>query len=805
MRVWEYSPSIDVAAGHTFGSRKAGFAVTTTTKGQTGRITLSKKTRRERRLRSHLVALALGAGTLSGIGIADASPAAAAPVDLNEDGEWGPVEDWPMVGIHAALDKNGRVVTYGTNPDGTQTGQFIYDIWTPNASAAAGHNTLANTTNTDLFCSLQLNRADTGDMLIFGGDNWVGNMTNNRGNADINQLDVATGQLAALPGMNRARWYATGTTLPDGSIYVQGGLDGEDFPEHWTPEGGARLLPLDTSTIYWNYPKNFVIPDGRIFGVGNNGNMYFVSEQLDTLQIVGKLDADYWGQDTTAVMFEPGKILFFGGSTAKALIIDVTSGNPVITRTADLSGNRSWVNGTVLPDGRVLATGGSVKNSTANFFDGIETYNSNLSAEIWDPKTGQWTVGDEAQVPRLYHSTALLLPDGRVLSAGGGAPGPIVNTDAEIYSPDYLVTEGGGASPRLAIQGVSNTELVAGQNVGLAVSNGADVRRVTLVKTGSVTHSFNMDQRFVELDFNVVGNNVNAVLPVNDAEVTPGFYLLSVLDENDIPSESEIIHVNAPSPDTLNSTIDGQVVRLYQAYFQRNPDQGGYLFWRRSLLTGTELPAISDFFAQSPEFIGRYGNLSEGQFIDQIYNVVLGRPADDDGRAFWLGQLRAGVTRGQVMLAFSESNEFMNRTGTANLNGGGPITPVQPDPQPQPDPVADPAPVGAPEIQRLYLGYFLRLADADGLAYWTGQRQVGVTLAQVSEQFALSAEFQTRYGQADNAAFVDLVYLNVLGRQPDAEGRAYWINQLQQGMTRGELMTGFTESPEFVTAFNNRA
>jgi hypothetical protein len=156
------------------------------------------------------------------------------------------------------------------------------------------------------------------------------------------------------------------------------------------------------------------------------------------------------------------------------------------------------------------------------------------------------------------------------------------------------------------------------------------------------------------------------------------------------------------------------------------------------------------------------------------------------------------------MLAFSESNEFMNRTGTANLNGGAPITPVQPAPQPQPDPVANPAPVGAPEIQRLYLGYFLRLADADGLTYWTGQRQAGVTLAQVSEQFALSAEFQTRYGQADNAAFVDLVYLNVLGRQPDAEGRAYWINQLQQGMTRGELMTGFTESAEFVTAFNNR-
>ncbi|MGI9596422.1 MAG: hypothetical protein ACR2QK_09690, partial [Acidimicrobiales bacterium] len=241
-------------------------AVTRTTQNRT-----TDKRRRKLRLAPSLVGLALGASTLSALTLADLTPASAAPIDVNEDGQWGPVEDWPMVGIHAALDSNGRVVTYGTNPDGTQTGQFIYDIWTPNQSAAAGHNTLANNTNTDLFCSLQLNRSDTGDMILFGGDNWTGNVTNNRGNPDINSLDAATGQLTKLPGMNRSRWYATGTTLPDGSIYVQGGLDGEDRPEHWTPEGGARLLDIDTSGIDWYYPRNFVVPDGRIFGIDTQG------------------------------------------------------------------------------------------------------------------------------------------------------------------------------------------------------------------------------------------------------------------------------------------------------------------------------------------------------------------------------------------------------------------------------------------------------------------------------------------------------------------------------------------------------
>ncbi|MGI9597221.1 MAG: DUF4214 domain-containing protein, partial [Acidimicrobiales bacterium] len=372
--------------------------------------------------------------------------------------------------------------------------------------------------------------------------------------------------------------------------------------------------------------------------------------------------------------------------------------------------------------------------------------------------------------------------------------------------PDYLVGANGQPTPRIQINGVSDAELVAGNQVDLNTSNGADVARVTLVKSGSVTHSFNMEQRFVELPFVADGNKISAFLPTNDAHLTPGYYLISVLDENDIPSESQLIKIKAPTPTEISSELDAQIVRLYQAYFLRNPDQGGFLFWRRQLLNGTQLAEISDFFAGSAEFVGRYGNLSEGQFVNQIYGNVLGRQADPGGEAYWLGQLAAGATRGQVMLAFSESNEFTVKTGTGAPYGGAPNAPVAYNPPPQPpapNPVVDepgqaPATPFNAEIRRLYLGYFIREPDADGLAYWANQRQAGITLAQVSEQFALSAEFLGRYGQADNAGFVDLVYLNVLNRQADAEGRAYWIGELDAGMTRGELMTGFTESAEFV-------
>ncbi|MGI9595596.1 MAG: DUF4214 domain-containing protein [Acidimicrobiales bacterium] len=751
--------------------------------------------------------MALSTAMLSAITITltTTTPAAAAPIAVDPDGRWGPVEDWPMVGIHSALDSNGNVVTYGTNPDATTTGRFIYDIWSPGASAAAGHNTLTNTTQTDIFCSLQLNRADTGDLIIFGGDIYNGTSASNIPNPDITEIDAATGQISTLPGMNRARWYATGTTLPDGSIYVQGGLGGDDHPEHWTPENGARLLDLDTSNLSWYYPRNFVIPDGRIFGIAPDGWMYYISEQLDTLDVVGRLPFKHRGVNATAVMFEPGRILLFGGRSTDTVIIDVTGGgDPVITPSGQLSTLRYWLDGTLLPDGRILASGGSVKDSTAAFYDPIDTYGSNLTAEIWDPRTGQWTVGDSAQMPRLYHSTALLLPDGRVLTAGGGSPGPINNTDAEIYSPDYLIGAGGQPTPRLEILGVSSTELTAGQALDLAVSSGPEVNRVTLVKSGSVTHSFNMDQRFIELGFAVNGNTVSTRLPTNDAEITPGFYLLSVLDENDIPSVSELIKIGVPDPTQLNTALDGEVLRLYRAYFQRDPDTSGFVYWRRQRLAGVGLADISDAFAQSAEFLNRYGNLPNADFVDLIYVNVLGRPAEPAGHAYWLRQLAAGIPRGQIMLAFSESQEFMNKTGTAGLPATmGQAPAPNPAPAPAPGPV-DPVGQFGPEIQRLYLGYFGRNADADGLAFWAQSRADGVSLIEVSAEFALSAEFQARYGQADDGAFVDLVYQNVLGRPADGPGRAYWIQQLADGMTRGELMVGFTESPENVAATAGR-
>jgi hypothetical protein len=101
---------------------------------------------------------------------------------------------------------------------------------------------------------------------------------------------------------------------------------------------------------------------------------------------------------------------------------------------------------------------------------------------------------------------------------------------------------------------------------------------------------------------------------------------------------------------------------------------------------------------------------------------------------------------------------------------------------------------------RLYRAYFLRNPDQAGLEFWVQKRRSGWSLNKISDNFAASNEFRQRYGALNSVQFVDLVYRNVLGRSPDANGRAYWEAKLKAGMSRGQVMTGFSESPEYKTA-----
>jgi hypothetical protein len=224
-----------------------------------------------------------------------------------------------------------------------------------------------------------------------------------------------------------------------------------------------------------------------------------------------------------------------------------------------------------------------------------------------------------------------------------------------------------------------------------------------------------------------------------------------------------------------NKPLDGQLNRLYQAYFLRLADESGWSYWLEQRASWTPLEDISSAFASSTEFQNRYGALSDEAFVDLVYANVLNRAADADGRAYWIWALANGVSRGEVMVGFAESAEYIERTGTTAATS-----------------------INEARISRLYEAFFLRTPEAEGLSYWTAQADAGVKLEVIASAFAQSAEFQGTYGELDHHQFVELVYANVLGREPDNDGMTYWVGMLEGGLDRGTAMVGFSESAEFV-------
>ena len=525
----------------------------------------------------------------------------------NTLGAWSPVKPWPLIAIHAVLMPDGRVLTYGTTSAGQQTAAFIYDVWDPAAGLDGGHLTLPNMTGTDIFCSSQVVLPAGNQVFIAGGDNWTGSSTTNTANNNSNLFDYNVDTLTRQDNMNRARWYSSTITLLDGEVYTQGGKSGEDHPEIRSPNGNFRLLSgADTSALFYYFPRNFIAPDGRVFGYDANGNMYYVNTSG-----AGSLTA-LWqysgpkGRESSAAMYRPGRILQFGGSTKTAKIIDITGGTPVLTSTGGLSSQRMWVNATILADGKVLATGGS---EVSNEMTGV-----NYKAEIWNPSTGQWTLGAAEAQARLYHSTALLLPDASVLVAGGGAVGPQTNTNGEVYYPPYLFDASGGWATRPAIDSAP-TYIQIGGSFAVDMANTEAVSRVTLVRTGSVSHSFNMNQRFVELVFQQNGSRLTVQAPTKGADAPPGFYLLFALNSSGTPSIAKFARIGvagetgqgaAPvlqNPGSQSAQV-GTTVSLQLS--ATDPDSPTLTYGATGLPPGLSIDSASGLISGTPTVVGIY-------------------------------------------------------------------------------------------------------------------------------------------------------------------------------------------------------
>src|SRR5262249_12174660 len=328
---------------------------------------------------------------------------------------------------------------------------------------------------------------------------------------------------------------------------------GTIHPEVRGTDGTFRLLAnVDTSSWDWYYPRNWVAPDGRLFGYESFGKMWYIDPTGDgSVTLAGTLAAPNTGLDASAAMFAPGKILQWGGESNGAIVIDITSGTPVVTTTQSMQQQRRYGTATLLADGQVLATGGSAVRNTLT--------NVSYNAEIWNPATGTWTVGSNEALPRLYHSSAILLPDASVLVGGGGANGPVTNLNVASYSPPYLFTPDGKLAPRPGI--VTGPSTVAiGQPFTVTYNNALAISKVALVKTGSMTHNWNMDQRYVPLSFTASGNQLTVQMPTNAPDVPPGYYLLFLINDQGVPSVGKFVLLNAPAAAAARTSATKGVV-----------------------------------------------------------------------------------------------------------------------------------------------------------------------------------------------------------------------------------------------------
>jgi hypothetical protein len=498
-------------------------------------------------------------------------------------GQWSSVMNWPLVAINMVQMKNGKILMWdggGYHCIGSDSAR----VWDPATNTFTPVPVPDPDDLTDIFCTGQTVLAD-GRVLIVGGHEC--NLPGWLGQANAYIFDPDTYQWTILPAMAYRRWYPTATALPDGRAIVIGGGDRDSssgsysrYPEEFDPPTNTWTRLTNGSQVIPNYPFVYVLPDGNVLVAGSDESpmaTYVLNPATQTWSVVDPMVLDAYG----SVMYEPGKVMKAGGSyrtgtsadrigipaAATTYVLDMTQQQPAWQPTAAMAYSRSNFNLTLLPDGSVAATGGSSDVS------GESNQYAVLAAEIWSPATKTWTTVASMQTPRMYHSTALLLPDGRILSAGGGrATFPSDYLNAEIYSPPYLFK---GARPTITD---APSSLGYGSSFFVQTPDSANIASVALIRNGSVTHGVDMDQRYVPLTFTQGTDGLNVQAPADANLAPPGYYMLFIANSAGVPSVAPFVQLTSAItlPGDYNSN---QVV-----------DAADFVMWRKQLGSSAILP-----------------------------------------------------------------------------------------------------------------------------------------------------------------------------------------------------------------------
>ena len=484
-----------------------------------------------------------GAGTSMGSCVVRMSAAQNVVVSFDvtspiaSSGQWSAPMTWPALAIHAHLLPDGRVLTWGRT-------DRLPVLWTPPAGGAGVGTFTSIAEPADLFCSGHSFLAD-GRLLSAGGHSGI----DNQGILATTIFNFASNTWTSGPNMQNGRWYPSNTTLANGEVLTLGGGDSEQatnlIPEVYQLSGTWRVL--STASLFLPYyPFTFVTPTGSVFVAGPSQTTYFLDPTGTGRWTSGPSNLYGFRDYGSALMYDAGKVFMVGGGgpTASAEVIDLNAGAGANWRAVpSMAVARRQNNATILADGKVLVTGGT--NSAG--FNVAPTSAAVLAAELWDPATEQWKTLARMTHYRLYHSIALLLPDGRVLSAGSGQPSATGLTDdftAEIFSPPYLFNADGTLATRPTITDAP-TLVTYGQSFSVQTPAPTAVSKVTWVSLGSVTHSYNENQHSLRLVFSVGGTSaLNVTAPARAALAPPGYYLLFIVNSRGVPSLARIVRIS---------------------------------------------------------------------------------------------------------------------------------------------------------------------------------------------------------------------------------------------------------------------
>lgn len=416
----------------------------------------------------------------------------------------------------------------------------------------------------DLFCVGHSFLPD-GRLLAGGG---TSGYAPDRGLSSTVVFDPISERWTKVASMNSGRWYPTFVTLGNGRVFCMTGINNQGNDVDFNPEifsrSGWTSFSKPTSK-FPTYAQLFLLSDGRLFYSGASFNENDVikpriltlpdsfSDRIREVEVPGLYAAPNHldpenpadqrnhatsvllppAQDQRVMIIGGGSKYTYGGKTTETVFVANLKGPsaPVYKQVQSLSNPRMHVNAIILPNRTVFVCNGSIV--------GEDTSSALLRSEIFNPATNTWTVAEEQGVPHVYHSMAILLPDGSIATGGGTPAGACNELRMQIYRPAYM----SHSRPEI---NECPTVINYGTTFKIRINHAKDIKWVNLMRPSATTHSCDTEQRLVDLPI-TSGNGSSLTVSVtsNRNLAPPGWYMLSVTDRDDIPSVASWVQLTA--------------------------------------------------------------------------------------------------------------------------------------------------------------------------------------------------------------------------------------------------------------------